>query len=89
MLGALEKRKLERLSQAELFEKASRVFVGIDDSIGSGNCQYGTTQFIVKHHIDTKKIGGIRGDVLLQMENSNFTKRAVNHAIITHGGLAS
>jgi len=89
VLGALEKRKLERLSQAELFEKASRVFVGIDDSIGSGNCQYGTTQFIIKHHIDTSKIGGIRGDVLLQMENSNFTKRAVNHAIITHGGLAS
>jgi hypothetical protein len=89
VLEALEKRKLEKISQAELFEKASRVFVGIADSIESGNCQYGTTQFVLKHHIDTQKIGGIRGDVLLQMENSNFTKRAVNHAIIAHGGLAS
>lgn len=89
VLGALEKRKLEKISQAELFEKASRVFVGISDSIEAGNCQYGTNQFIQKHHINTAKIGGIRGDVLLQMENSNFTKRAVNHAIIAHGGLAS
>ncbi|WP_152184433.1 hypothetical protein [Sulfurimonas indica] len=89
VLEALEKRRLEKISQAELFEKASRVFIGIADSIQAGNCEYGTNQFIAKHHIDTSKIGGIRGDVLLEMENSSFTKRAVNHAIIAHGGLAS
>lgn len=87
-LEALEKRKLERLSQAELFEKASYVFVGIEDSLQSGNCSFGTTQFITKHRINTKDIGGIRGDVLLQMENSNFTKRAVSHAIAFNGGVA-
>ena len=89
VLGALEKRKLEKISQAKLFEKASHVFIGISDSIQAGNCQSGTNQFIRKHHIDTQRIGGIRGDVLLEMENSVFTKRAVNHAIITHEGLAS
>lgn len=85
-LEALVKRKIERLSQAELFEKASHVFIGIDDSLKSGNCSFGTSQFIAKHHIDTSKIGGIRGDVLLQMESSNYTMRAVSHAIASHGG---
>jgi hypothetical protein len=90
VLEALQKRRLEKISQKELFEKASKVFVGIEDSIESGNCQYGTNQFILKHRIDTNKIGGIRGDVLLEMENSNFTKRAVNHAILAHNvGVAS
>jgi hypothetical protein len=87
-LGALAKRKLERLSQAELYEKASHIFVGIEDSLLSGNCSFGTNQFIAKHHIDTRVVGGIRGDVLLQMENSNFTKRAIAHAISSHGGVA-
>jgi len=85
---ALYKRKTEKLSQSALFEKASHVFVGINDSLESGNCSFGTDQFIMKHHIDTKKIGGIRGDVLLEMELSNFTKRAVMQAIVVHGGIA-
>jgi hypothetical protein len=84
-LAAIEKRKLEKISQAELFEKASHVFVGIDDSIKSGNCQLGTSQFVTKHQINTSKIGGLRGDLLLELENSNFTKRAVMQAIASHG----
>lgn len=88
-LLALEKRKIEKLSQAELFEKAKHVFVGIQDSIASGNCEFGTRQFIVKHHIDTSKIGGIRGDVLLEMELSNFTKRAVMQAYSHQSGFAA
>jgi len=84
----LYKRKAEKLSQLDLFEKATHVFVGINDSLESGNCSFGTNQFIAKHHIDTKKIGGVRGDVLLKMELSNFTKRAVMRAIVAHGGVA-
>jgi hypothetical protein len=61
----------------------------IQDSLGSGNCKFGTDAFIAKHHIDTSKIGGIRGDVLLSLENSNFTKRAVMQAITSHGGAAA
>jgi len=87
-IESLYKRKTEKLSQSALFEKASHVFVGINDSLESGNCSFGTDQFIMKHHIDTKKIGGIRGDLLLEMELSNFTKRAVMQAIICHGAVA-
>jgi len=87
-LLALEKRKLEKVSQAELFEKASRVFVGVEDSISAGNCQFGTNQFTLKHHINTSIIGGIRGDALLEMEFSNFTKRAVMQALTRLGGAA-
>jgi hypothetical protein len=87
VLEALEKRKLEKIPQKEFLEKATRVFVSVEDSIKSGNCQYGTTQFLLKHHIDSQKIGGIRGDALLELENSDFTRRAVNHAIIRHDDL--
>ena len=88
MLEALEKRKLEMLEQKELFEKASRVFVGIEDSIESGNCKFGTNEFIRRHHINTSKIGGIRGDELLKIENTTLTKRAVQYAIMEHNHAA-
>ena len=38
-------------------------------------------QFISKHGIDLNKIGGIRGDYLLNIEKSKFTTRAVQYAI--------
>lgn len=80
-LEALEKRRLEKITQKELYEKASKVFVSVEDSLESGNCKFGTMQFISKHGIDLNKIGGIRGDYLLDIENSNFTMRAVSQAI--------
>ena len=80
-LEALEKRRLEKITQKELYEKASRVFVSVEDSLESGNCKFGTMQFISKHGIDLNKIGGIRGDYLLNIEKSNFTTRAVQYAI--------
>lgn len=83
-LTALNKRRLEKIEEAELYAKASRVFVGIQDSLSSGNCQFGTSQFISKHNINTNSIGGIRGDVLLELEKSNFTLRAVAYAISQH-----
>lgn len=84
MLESLEKRKLEMMAQKELFEKASKVFVGVEDSLKSGNCSFGTNEFIARMAIDTSRIGGIRGDELLKMEMSNFTMRAVIHAIANH-----
>lgn len=80
-LEALEKRRLEKITQKELYEKAARVFVSVDDSLESGNCKFGTMQFISKHGIDLNKIGAIRGDYLLSIENSNFTQRAVSNAM--------
>lgn len=83
-LAMLEKRRLEKINEQELYDKASKVFVGIEDSIKSGNCDFGTKQFSNKHNIDINKIGGIRGDVLLELEKSNFTLRAVAYAISKH-----
>ncbi|MCT7563343.1 hypothetical protein ACOTWR_11695 [Aliarcobacter butzleri] len=80
-LEALEKRRFEKITQKELYEKAARVFVSVEDSLKSGNCKFGTMQFISKYGIDLNKIGAIRGDYLLSIENSNFTTRAVQYAI--------
>ena len=80
-LSSIEKRKIEKIKKADLYEKASKVFIGISDSLNSGNCELGTKQFIAKYKIDTNFIGGIRGDALLDLERSNFTMRAVSYAI--------
>ena len=80
-ITCLEKRRIEKLSEKELYEKASRVFVSVEDSLKSGNCKFGTDSFISRHGIDLSKIGGIRGDYLLNIEKSNFTTRAVQYAI--------
>ncbi|MDY0051359.1 MAG: hypothetical protein RBR65_02355 [Aliarcobacter sp.] len=80
-ITCLEKRRIEKLSEKELYEKASRVFVSVEDSLKSGNCKFGTDNFISRHGIDLNKIGGIRGDYLLNIEKSNFTTRAVQYAI--------
>lgn len=83
-LKALNKRVLEKLSEQELYEKASHIFVGFNDSLSSGNCEFGTKQFIAKHNINTKLIGGIRGDILLGLEKSSYTLRAVSYALKMH-----
>jgi len=75
------KYRLERKrEQSEIYEKAKMVFVGVDDSIQSGNCKPGTEEFIRKLNIDTNKIGGVRGDVLLAEANA-FTKPFVERAV--------
>ena len=74
-ISCLERRRIEKLSEKELYEKASRVFVSVEDSLKSGNCKFGTDSFISRHGIDLSKIGGIRGDYLLNIEKSNFTFR--------------
>ena len=80
--NALTKRLLEKLDQSVLLRKAKNVFVGLEDSYASGNCKYGTHNFCSQHNIDTEKVGAIRGDVLLNIDYSSFTKRAVMRAIV-------
>lgn len=77
----LQTRLLEKIQESVLFEKAKHVFVGLEDSYSSGNCKSGTRAFCDRNHIDTSLVGGLRGDVILQCEISNFTKRAVMAAI--------
>lgn len=85
---ALAKRLMEKLEHTALIQKSVNVFVGFNDSIESGNCKSGTEAFCHRHHIDTSRIGGLRGDELLKMEFTNFTRRAVMQAIVKHGGVA-
>ncbi|HIP33267.1 MAG TPA: hypothetical protein EYG89_00705 [Bacteroidia bacterium] len=80
--NALTKRLLEKLDQSVLLRKAKNVFVGPEDSFASGNCKHGTHSFCSQHNIDTEKIGAIRGDVLLKIDYSSFTKCAVMRAIV-------
>jgi len=77
----LSKRLLERYEQSILIQKAKNVFVGLDDSYNSGNCKVGTSSWTSRFGIDTKVIGGIRGDEILKLDFSSFTKRAVMQAI--------
>lgn len=86
--NALAKRLIMKLDQTVLIQKAGNVFVGFEDSIESGNCESGTMIFCQRHNIDTQVIGGIRGDVILGMEFSNYTRRAVMQAIAKHGDVA-
>lgn len=79
---AISKRLIEKLEHTVLIQKSAHVFVGIQDSLESGNCNTGTMEFCHRHAIDTNQIGGLRGDVILSMEFSNFTRRAVTQAIV-------
>ena len=84
VLEKLQKRVQEKLKKRYLYQHAKEVFVGFDDSIKSGNCAAGTKDFIHNHAIDTKKIGGIRGDEILKMATPSevrYAERAVMQAI--------
>jgi len=80
----LTKREIEKAERKPLFEMAKNVFVSVEDSISSGNCKSGTNQFCSTHGIDTSRVGGVRGDVILGYDYSNFTRRAVIKAIARH-----
>ena len=81
----LTDRLAEKEENKELIDSAKYVFVGLEDSYESGNCKFGTTAFCKSHNIDTSVIGGIRGDVLLEMDFSNYTRRAVAKALKREG----
>jgi len=57
----------------------TKIWISFDDSITSGNCKYGTREFCNSNNIDTLKIGGIRADLLLELRNDIFTKRAIKY----------
>jgi len=77
----IAKRKVEKIERKKLMRKAKKVFVGFTDSTKSGNCASGTQAFCREHGIDLKKIGGIRGDKLLELSCDQFTRRAVIYKI--------
>ena len=77
----IAKRRSEKIEKDTLMRKAARVFVGLEDSVNSGNCKSGTKAFCDRFDIDTVKIGGIRGDTLLALDYSPFTRRAVAMAV--------
>jgi len=79
---AIEKRRLERIKHKELFKRAKSIFVGLHDSIAAGNCEYGTRSFCERHGIDLEKIGGLRGDYVLELETTPYTIRAVHNALM-------
>ncbi len=83
----LEKRIKEAKEEKLFKEKASKVFVSFDDSIKAGNCKPGTLSFLRKTGIDINKIGGVRGDYLMELakrkapEDIRYVKNAVINAI--------
>lgn len=79
--GGLTKKITESYSSEILMNNARKVFVSVEDSTSSGNCDAGTMQFCSRYGIDTNKIGGIRGDELLKLDFSSFTRRAVMQSI--------
>ncbi len=81
----IAKRKIENAEHDVFVMKATKVFVGFEDSVESGNCKSGTQSFCNRFGIDVQKVGGIRGDALLGMDYSSFTRRAVIQAIQTRG----
>lgn len=80
-LMSIQKRKLEKIDKSELLKMASNIFVSFQDSLMSGNCNSGTKKFAEKHNIDLNKIGGIRGDILLNLESSDYVNRAIYYAL--------
>ncbi len=81
----IAKRKIEDADHDVFVRKATKVFVGFHDSVESGNCKSGTQSFCNRFGIDVQKVGGIRGDALLGMDYSSFTRRAVIQAIQVRG----
>ena len=66
-----EKAILETKRKAKLFAKlrtkALELFYGIEHSYQAGNCKAGTENFIKNAGIDLNKIGGVRGDILVEL----------------------
>lgn len=60
-----------------LKEVAKKLWVRFKDSIDAGNCVFGSTEFIKRHQISLEKLGAIRGDALLELEDTEFTRRII------------
>lgn len=80
LLYRFEKRKIEEEQRAEFYNLASKVEVTKEDSLNAGNCEIGTTSFTKVHKL--KELKSINGKKLLMLEDSSFTRRAVNQALL-------
>jgi len=78
---AITQRLLDKKERSDLVQRSKFVFVGLEDSTDAGNCMSGTKEFCRRFGIDTSKIGGVRGDIILSYDYNNFTRRAVMQAI--------
>jgi hypothetical protein len=94
-LSAFKKRRAiakEKASAKELelrcFSNLDKFFVSVEDSIQSGNCvpYTNTTRIDVmnKLGIDTNLVIAVRADVLMNIRNDFYSKRAVWFSFITH-----
>jgi hypothetical protein len=63
--------------QGRIKEVAQHVWITFADSIKSGNCEFGSRQFTARNHINLNELGAIRGDALLELEDSDFTRRII------------
>jgi hypothetical protein len=78
---ALKRRRKE--AQSILAARPHTVWVSLASSYAAGNCRYGTKEFLRKHGIDPEKVGAMRADVLLSMDQNNiFLKKACELAAL-------
>ena len=70
-----KKVRLGRLEQKNL----TKIWVGYDDSIQSGNCQSATKNFQARlcDIFGNGEIGGLRADKLIELRDDIFTRRAI------------
>jgi len=59
-----------------LSNHANQVFVSVEDSLKSGNCKPETDSFADKIRKEFGNIGAIRADILLEIRNDSYTRRA-------------
>lgn len=70
-------KEIKMLVGNRIKEVAQNIWVSFSDSMEAGNCQSGSKDFVLRHGIDLDKLGGIRGDRLLELENTEFTQRII------------
>lgn len=68
---------IKRKIKNNLKDFAKNIWVRFEDSLSAGNCKSGSEGFLKRNHISLDKLGAIRGDWLLEMEDSQFTQRII------------
>ena len=69
---------------SDLKSFAKKVWVRFEDSLTAGNCRSGSEYFMRRHNISLESLGAIRGDWLLEMENTEFTQRIIYSVAVQH-----
>lgn len=92
---AFKKRRIAARDQAKqkafeslCFSNLDKIFVSVEDSLQSGNCQSNTlsTRIDVMKELglDPETIIAVRADVLMDVRNDNYSKRAVWYSFTNH-----